>query len=134
MKMTKLQMVKEYLKKENVKEQINKELDLMLDNNYGETIQFMYALLETDKNELGENFRTISKDECIKLKWQVINATLEIIQRFITWDNDVEVSQSTIKKGMKELNFYNEFNNHFVENLNGDIENIKIFKRWFIKK
>lgn len=132
--MKKIDIVKEYLVKENVKKALLHEIDLLLDSNYGEEIQLIYSLVETPKEDLGDYFKVITKEQCLKLKWQFINSTLDAVQRFIAWDEDIKVSNSTIKKGMKEINFYNDFNNYFIDNLNGDSDNIAIFKRWFIGK
>lgn len=132
--MKKIEIVKEYLlKRDNLKDMV-REIELLLDNNYGSNIQYIYSLVNTDKEELGEYFKNITKEECLKLKWQIIEATLDTVQRFIIWESDIEISQSTIKKAMKEINFYNDFNLMILDGLNGDIDNINTFKRWFISK
>lgn len=135
--MKKIEIAKEWISNNNNVEWTINQLDLYLENNHGQNIQFIYSLINTDKKEFEENgpykYRNIKKSECLELKWAIINDTLKVVQYGVLYDNNIEVSENTIKKAMKELNFYNTFNNKFINSLNGESENIEIFKRWFIR-
>lgn len=131
--MRKMEIVKEWLKNNANIEWLNSELELWLENNHGADIQYSYGLINRNKEDLNDYYRKIEKKECLQLKWAIIKDVLEIVKNGIAYDYDIDISDSTIKKVMKETDFYMFFNSKFVNELNGESENIEIFKRWFIR-
>lgn len=121
---TKIDVAKEYLSNDANLIWILNELDLYLNNNHGPEIANLYSILHS------ETEGTLTKDDIKKLKWGIISDVLCIVQRAIEWDCDVTISESTIKKSMKEVDFYDKFNTMFFSSIK-DSDNLKIFKTYF---
>ena len=121
---TKIDVAKEYLINDaNLKWTLN-ELDLYLENTHGPEIANLYSILKSEKEGV------LTKDNVKKLKWNIISDVLCIVQRAIEWDCDVTISESTIKKAMKETDFYDKFNTMFFSSIK-ESDNLKIFKKYF---
>lgn len=121
---TKIDVAKKWLSNAaNLKWTLN-ELDLYLDNNHGPEIANLYSILKDETEGI------LTKADVKKLKWSIISDVLCIVQRAIEWDCDVTVSESTIKKAMKETDFYDKFNTMFFNNIE-ESDNLKIFKKYF---
>ena len=121
---TKIDVVKEWLNDSaNLKWALN-ELALYLDNNHGSEIANLYSILKVETEGV------LTKDDVKKLKWSIISDVLSIVQRAIEWDCDISISNSTIKKAMKETDFYDKFNTMFFSSIK-ESDNLKIFKKYF---
>lgn len=121
---TKIDVAKEYLSNDaDLKWTLN-ELDLYLDNNHGQEIANLYSILK------GEIQSTLTKADVKRLKWIIVSDVLSIVQRAIEWDYDITISESTIKKSMKEVDFYDTFNTMFFSSIE-ESDNLKIFKKYF---
>lgn len=121
---TKIDVAKEYLSNDANLTCILNELDLYLNNNHGPEIANLYSILHSEIDGI------LTKADVKKLKWSIISDVLCIVQRAIEWDCDVTVSESTIKKAMKETDFYDKFNTMFFNNIE-ESDNLKIFKKYF---
>lgn len=130
--MTKKELIKEWFEnKENINF-IHREADLYLENNYGCTCQYLYSLVNTEKKELEEYYKTITRQEAIKIKNYICLAYMEAIKFGLNYDG-IEANEATIKKAMKENNIFNSLTTYFINNLNGGSENIEIIKKVFKK-
>ena len=135
--MKKIEMVKKWLEDKNNIEWLQGEVDLLLENNYGADVQFLYNLVDDTKEDLGDYYKKIDKSQALKLKWGIIKACEDALSYGIRFDvNCIDISIYTIKKACKELNFYSTFTTEFINNLNGEVENIaelkKVFKKYYI--
>ena len=121
---TKIDVVKKWLSNDaNLKWTLN-ELDLYLDNNHGPEVANLYSILK------GETEGVLTKDDIKRLKWSIISDVLSIVKWYIGWYEDISISESTIKKAMKETDFYDKFNTMFFSSIK-DSDNLKIFKKYF---
>ena len=124
MKNTKIDVVKEWLNDSaNLKWTLN-ELDLYLENNHGSEISNLYSILH------GETEGVLTKDDIKRLKWVIISDVLCIVEWCIGRYEDISISESTIKKAMKETDFYDRFNTMFFSNIK-DSDNLQIFKKYW---
>ena len=99
-------------------------MDLYLDNNHGPEVANLYSILK------GETEGVLTKDDIKRLKWSIISDVLSIVKWYIGWYEDISISESTIKKAMKETDFYDKFNTMFFSSIK-DSDNLKIFKKYF---
>ena len=121
---TKIDVVKKWLSNDaNLKWTLN-ELDLYLDNNHGPEVANLYSILK------GETEGVLTKDDIKRLKWSIISDVLSIVKWYIGWYEDISISESTIKKAMKETDFYDKFNTMFFNSIE-DSDNLKTFKKYF---
>lgn len=131
--MTKLEAVKVLLNnRENVNYMLN-EMDLMLDNNYGAEVQELYSLVSIDKEDLGDSYRELKRTDITTLKAFIITTALEITKNLFDYEYSMEVSTATIKKAMKEINFYTWFNEEFVNGLQGETVNVEKLRKALVK-
>lgn len=121
---TKIDVAKEYLSNDANLTCILNELDLYLNNNHGQEIANLYSILK------GETEGVLTKDDIKRLKWSIIFDVLSIVEWCIGWYEDISISESTIKKAMKETDFYDKFNTMFFSIIK-DSDNLKIFKKYF---
>lgn len=116
-----------------------REIKLLLENNYGSDIQFLFSLIETEKEEFSDDgcfkWRELVRREATLLKSYYIAAFTQAIRRCVEWESeeDFSFSDATLKKALKELNYYNQFNSLFCSNLNGENNNIDVFKKVLLK-
>lgn len=130
--MTKKEIIKKWFQDgENIKF-IHREADLYLENNYGCTCNYLYSLIETKKEELGEYYKLITRQDAIMLKNYVCRAYIDAIKFGLNYDG-IEASEAMIKKAMKENNIFNSLTTYFIDKLNGESENIEIIKKVFKK-
>ena len=123
MKNTKIDVVKEWLNDSaNLKWTLN-ELDLYLENNHGSEISNLYSILHSETEGV------LTKDDIKRLKWVIISDVLCIVEWCIGRYEDISISESTIKKAMKETDFYDRFNTMFFSNIK-DSDNLQIFKKY----
>lgn len=126
--MTKKEILKnELLKKDVYYNRIMNEVDLLLENNFGQEIQELFDLVDREKEEFDHNYRTLKLSDVRPLKWAYIESVLKAVSFFI--DVEFDFSDATLKKAMKETNFYQDFNKYYTDNLNGETENVEVFKR-----
>ena len=130
--MTKKEIIKEWFQDDENIKFIHRNIDLYLDNNYGCTCQYLYSLVNTEKKELEDYYRIITRQEAISLKNYVCLAYMDVIEFGLNYDG-MQASKSTIKKVMKENNIFNSLTTYFINNLNGESENIEILKKVFKK-
>lgn len=135
--MKKIEMVKKWLEDKNNIEWLQGEVDLLLENNYGADVQFLYNLVDDTKEDLGDYYKKLDKSQALKLKWGIIKACEDALSCGIGFDvNNIDISIYTIKKACKEVNFYSTFTTEFINNLNGEAENIeelkKVFKKYYL--
>lgn len=124
-------MLKEWLsKKENVNF-VFSEVEMYLSSNYGEKINNLYELVEIPKKYFEEgDFRILKKSDAITLKNAVFKAFIDAIKFALQYD-EIEISDYKLKKELKE--FYSFLNNKFLNELNGEKQNIDILKESFKK-
>lgn len=135
--MKKIEMVKSWLKNKNNIEWLQGETQLLLENNYGAETQFLYSLVDSSKEDLGDYYKKLDKSQALKLKLGIIKACEDALCYGIRFDvNNIDISIYTIKKACKEVNFYSTFTTEFINNLNGEAENIeelkKVFKKYYL--
>ncbi len=136
--MSKIDVVKQWISDKNNQEWIMIDrLDMYLWNNHGGDIAFLYDLINAEKSEFDSEYeeyqyRPINKKECKILKWTIIGDVLDIIKDGVYCDMSTDVSHATIKKALKELELYTVLNNMFIDNLNGEQDNIDFFKKHFM--
>lgn len=124
-------MLKEWLSK---KENINfvfSEVGMYLSSNYGEKINNLYELVEIPKKYFEEkNFKILKKSEAIILKNYICKSFIDSIKFDLQYD-EIKMSDYKLKKELKE--FYPILNNRFLNELNGENENINILRQCFKK-
>lgn len=135
--MKKIEMVKKWLEDINNIKWLQSEVDLLLNNNYGADIQYLYNLVDDTKEDLGDYYKKLDKSQALKLKWGIIKACEDALTYGIRFDiNNTDISIYTIKKACKELNFYVTFTTEFINSLDGEAENIaelkKVFKKYYL--
>lgn len=121
---TKIDVAKEYLSNDANLTWILNELDLYLNNNHGPEIANLYSILHSEIDGI------LTKADVKRLKWIIISNVLYIVEWCIGWYEDISISKSTIKKAMKETDFYDKFNTMFFSSIK-DSDNLKIFKKYF---
>ncbi len=124
-------MLKEWLSK---KENINfvfSEVGMYLSSNYGEKINNLYELVEIPKKYFEEkDFKILKKSEAIILKNYICKSFIDSIKFGLQYD-EIKMSDYKLKKELKE--FYPILNNRFLNELNGENENINILRQCFKK-
>ncbi|MGL5051881.1 MAG: hypothetical protein ACRC6E_14815 [Fusobacteriaceae bacterium] len=99
----------------------NSEVDLMLENSFGEKVASLY-------NEAQE--RDLSKSEIITLKGYIIKASIETLKWFINKEVDFDYSEATLIKALKNVGL-KEFNYKLIDSLNLTEKNIESLKSKF---
>lgn len=121
---TKIDVAKKWLNDSANMKWLLDETHLYLENNHDSEIMNLYFILKDEMPGI------LTKADVKRLKWVIISDVLCIVQRAIEWDCDVAISESTIKKAMKETDFYDKFNTMFFSSIK-DSDNLKIFKKYF---
>lgn len=117
-----------------------REIPLLLENNYSAEVQFLFSLIEEEKNNFSDEeffkWRVLKRKEAVFLKNYYIASFMQALRRCVEWESEESFtfSDATLKKVLKDLNYYNEFNQFFCNNLNGENINIDIFKKVLLKK
>ncbi len=122
--MKKIEIAKKWLNNVDNLEWILNELELWLDNNHDSEMTEIHSILQ------GEVEDTLTKENAKRLKWTIVADVLQIVQNGIAWDEDIEISEATIKKAMKETDFYNRFNTMFINNF-PESDSLEMFKKYF---
>lgn len=122
--MKKIEIAKQWLNNVDNLEWILNNLGLYLDNNHGARILELHSILK------GNIEGTLTKEDVKMLKWIIVADVLAIVKDGIAWDEDIEISEATIKKAMKETDFYTRFNTMFINNLQAS-NNLEVFKKYF---
>ena len=130
--MTKKEKINGWLQETNNINYIFRNVDLYLDNNYGGDIQYLYSLVDTEEKELGGYYRPLQKKEITILKGYICKSFIDVIKDGLNWDG-IEASESTIKNTLKMYGWYTVLTTRFLNELNGEIENIDILKEAFKK-
>ena len=121
---TKIDVAKKWLNDSANMKWLLDETHLYLENNHDSEIMNLYFILKDEMPGI------LTKADVKRLKWVIISDVLCIVQRAIEWDCDVAISESTIKKAMKETDFYDKFNTMFFNSIE-DSDNLKTFKKYF---
>ena len=121
---TKIDVAKKWLNDSANMKWLLDETHLYLENNHDSEIMNLYFILKDEMPGI------LTKADVKRLKWVIISDVLCIVQRAIEWDCDVAISESTIKKAMKETDFYDKFNTMFFSSIK-DSDNLKTFKKYF---
>lgn len=121
-------MLKDWLSKEKNVNFVFSEVGMYLSSNYGEQVNNLYKLVEIPKKYFDNNYRILTKSEAIKLKNYVFKAFIEAIKFGLQYD-EIEFTDYKLKNELKE--FYSFLNNKFINELNGELENINILKQAF---
>ena len=121
---TKIDVAKKWLNDSANMKWLLDETHLYLENNHDSEIMNLYFILK------GEMPGILTKADVKRLKWIIISDVLCIVQRAIEWDCDVTISESTIKKAMKEVDFYDKFNTMFFSSIE-ESDTLKIFNKYF---
>lgn len=121
-------MLKDWLSKEKNVNFVFSEVGMYLSSNYGEQVNNLYELVEIPKKYFDNNYRILTKSEAIKLKNYVFKAFIDAIKFGLQYD-EIEFTDYKLKNELKE--FYSFLNNRFINELNGELENINILKQAF---
>lgn len=131
--MNKKEKINEWLKNNSNINYIFKNVDLYLENNYGGDIQYLYALVDREEKKFQEGYyRTLQKKEITLLKNYICKSFIDVIKNGTNWD-DIEASESTIRNTLKMYDWYTVLTTRFLNELNGEIENINALKKAFKK-
>lgn len=131
--MNKKEKINNWLKEKNNINYIFRNVDLYLENNYGGDIQYLYALVDREEKEfLDGYYRPLQKKEIILLKNYICKSFIDVIKDGINWDG-IDASESTIKHTLKMYGWYKVLTTQFINELNGETENINILKESFKK-
>lgn len=121
---TKIDVAKKWLNDSANMKWLLDETHLYLENNHDSEIMNLYFILKDEMPGI------LTKADVKRLKWIIISDVLCIVQRAIEWDCDVAISESTIKKAMKETDSFLLFNAIFRNSIE-ESDNLKIFKKYF---
>lgn len=124
-------MLKNWLNEEKNVNFVFSEVGMYLSSNYGEKVNNLYELVEIPKKYFEESdFKILKKSEAIILKNYICKAFIDAIKFGLQYD-EIEISDYKLKKELKE--FYSFLNNRFLNELNGEKQNIDILKQCFKK-
>lgn len=105
------------------------EMHMYLKNNYGSNVQYLYDLVDVPREDWDGNFyKKLTKKDARELKHYIFNSCMDIIRFQIKWQC-LNISDTTIKNTLKEIGFFKKFNELFLNNLNGEDENIEELRK-----